>query len=442
MKKLITLFLVLTGIVCSASATDYYVGANTVNDGAGWAIQGQMTDADGDGTYSLIIQVPARVYVDGTDANDKLRMFYFTVFSSSTIDWNYAYRPTGGEKWINNTVSEIAMDENPSSSGGTIGYGSAYGDDTNKNFASALKIEYTPEENKVKATRLIAVASAKNSFSTTTDYLTETSHGSQQYSGKVELTTGGFKFFLRQWGWDYWGRKADSQSDGIWYIVNTDGDNVAVASDGVYNLTADLTNFHWTDPVRVTATISTGTYGKATFCSNYDLDFTGITDVQAYTITGAAANGVLTTAQQTGKVPAGTGLYIEGTSANVPTTLSASSVGTNMLVAGTGAKVSQIDGTKTNFVLTTNKGMSATPKFYKVNSEGNTVVVGKAYLQIPTASVGAREFFWFDDEETTTGLDKVADNKQVAEYYNLSGQRVAQPVKGLYIVNGKKVIIK
>ena len=322
-----------------------------------------MTDADGDGTYSLIIQVPARVYVDGTDANDKLRMFYFTVFSSSTIDWNYAYRPTGGEKWINNTVSEIAMDENPSSSGGTIGYGSAYGDDTNKNFASALKIEYTPEENKVKATRLIAVASAKNSFSTTTDYLTETSHGSQQYSGKVELTTGGFKFFLRQWGWDYWGRKADSQSDGIWYIVNTDGDNVAVASDGVYNLTADLTNFHWTDPVRVTATISTGTYGKATFCSNYDLDFTGITDVQAYTITGAAANGVLTTAQQTGKVPAGTGLYIEGTSANVPTTLSASSVGTNMLVAGTGAKVSQIDGTKTNFVLTTNKGMSATPKF-------------------------------------------------------------------------------
>ena len=26
--------------------------------------------------------------------------------------------------------------------------------------------------------------------------------------------------------------------------------------------------------------------------------------------------------------------------------------------------------------------------------------------------------------------------------YNLAGQRVAQPTKGLYIVNGKKVIIK
>ena len=28
------------------------------------------------------------------------------------------------------------------------------------------------------------------------------------------------------------------------------------------------------------------------------------------------------------------------------------------------------------------------------------------------------------------------------EFYNLAGQRVAQPTKGLYIVNGKKVVIK
>ena len=28
------------------------------------------------------------------------------------------------------------------------------------------------------------------------------------------------------------------------------------------------------------------------------------------------------------------------------------------------------------------------------------------------------------------------------EYYNLAGQRAVNPKKGLYIVNGKKVIIK
>jgi hypothetical protein len=35
-------------------------------------------------------------------------------------------------------------------------------------------------------------------------------------------------------------------------------------------------------------------------------------------------------------------------------------------------------------------------------------------------------------------LSKVEDNN----YYNLNGQRVSQPKKGLYIVNGKKVVIK
>ena len=51
----------------------------------------------------------------------------------------------------------------------------------------------------------------------------------------------------------------------------------------------------------------------------------------------------------------------------------------------------------------------------------------------------------FDDGETTSiqvvngsGLK----NQGSDTYYNLNGQRVAQPTKGLYIVNGKKVIVK
>ena len=43
----------------------------------------------------------------------------------------------------------------------------------------------------------------------------------------------------------------------------------------------------------------------------------------------------------------------------------------------------------------------------------------------------------------TTGIQNV--NRETItnnRYYNLAGQRVAQPTKGMYIVNGKKVIIK
>ena len=44
---------------------------------------------------------------------------------------------------------------------------------------------------------------------------------------------------------------------------------------------------------------------------------------------------------------------------------------------------------------------------------------------------------------TTTGIRTVqGSGLKVNDYYNLAGQRVAQPTKGLYIVNGKTVVIK
>jgi hypothetical protein len=44
-----------------------------------------------------------------------------------------------------------------------------------------------------------------------------------------------------------------------------------------------------------------------------------------------------------------------------------------------------------------------------------------------------------------TGIANVAKSQEQtanSQYFNLAGQRVAQPTKGLYIVNGKKVIVK
>ena len=151
------------------------------------------------------------------------------------------------------------------------------------------------------------------------------------------------------------------------------------------------------------------------------------------------------TIEGVGKVPANTGLYLEGTTASksytVPTTATATAIGDNLMVAGPGTTVNQTADGYTNFILTTNNSASATPKFFKVNSKGNTVAAGKAYLQILSTNVGAREYFWFEDE--TTGIEAAkASQKMNGEFFNLAGQRVAQPTKGLYIVNGKKVIMK
>ena len=86
--------------------------------------------------------------------------------------------------------------------------------------------------------------------------------------------------------------------------------------------------------------------------------------------------------------------------------------------------------------------MKHTPEFRKTTS--GTLAANKAYLAIPTGT-GARALnIVFDDEQETTAIESVAPQTLHMDnvYYNLRGQRVAQPTKGLYIVNGKKVIIK
>ena len=63
----------------------------------------------------------------------------------------------------------------------------------------------------------------------------------------------------------------------------------------------------------------------------------------------------------------------------------------------------------------------------------------RAYFYVPDG-VTARIFI--DGE--TTGVNevrgKMADGR--SDIYNLNGQKVLNPTKGLYIVNGKKMVIK
>lgn len=70
-----------------------------------------------------------------------------------------------------------------------------------------------------------------------------------------------------------------------------------------------------------------------------------------------------------------------------------------------------------------------------------TSAAHKAWLVV-SKSASARSFIGFGDE--TTAIESVVKKAEINDgvYYNLQGQRVDNPTKGLYIVNGKKVIIK
>lgn len=172
-----------------------------------------------------------------------------------------------------------------------------------------------------------------------------------------------------------------------------------------------------------------------TLTSAYALDFTSVSsDLKAYIATEVSGGAVQMT--QVNKVPAGTGLVLKattpGAAVNVPVFDGTSSddVSGNKM-AGSATATTEI-AANAGYILSNGVFQPAT---------AGTLAAGKAYLNIAVSS--ARELVLdFDDE--TTGVDdvrsKMSDGR--SEYFNLAGQRVAQPTKGLYIVNGRKVVIK
>lgn len=83
--------------------------------------------------------------------------------------------------------------------------------------------------------------------------------------------------------------------------------------------------------------------------------------------------------------------------------------------------------------------------FYRLSSTA-TIPANRAYLTsgatVAGATAAAREFFAFD--AAITGIDNVnaQDSEDDVKTFDLQGRRVTNPAKGVYIVNGKKVIMK
>ena len=180
----------------------------------------------------------------------------------------------------------------------------------------------------------------------------------------------------------------------------------------------------------------TPAYNKTTYVTTSALDFSAVDGLKAYVATAANATNVTMTKVED-PVPAGTPLLLIGTAGttyNVPVVTTASAPAGNLLRAGDGTTV--IGGTlKYDYILYTD-GL-----FYRAN-EG-ALAAGKAYLHLDTPA-GARSLNIVFDDEEVTGVNEVRSQKEDvrSEWFDLQGRKVAQPQKGLYIVNGKKIMVK
>jgi hypothetical protein len=147
-------------------------------------------------------------------------------------------------------------------------------------------------------------------------------------------------------------------------------------------------------------------------------------------------------------VPANTGVMVSSTTSGAHTiTLAAggtSVLGTDNLLKPSGdAGITAANMTEADtkfYRLTMHNGSEIGFWWGAADGAAFDLAANKAYLAVPNSAQLSREALWFGDD--VTAIETVKAEKANNEYYNLAGQRVANPTKGLYIVNGKKVIIK
>ena len=189
--------------------------------------------------------------------------------------------------------------------------------------------------------------------------------------------------------------------------------------------------------------ITIGSTGYATYCSRYPLDFSEVSGMKAYIASGfSPSTGKLVLTNVT-EVPAGEGLYLVGEAGTYEVATSETDMMYSNLLKGvtSATTIYPTDGSYTNFILANGKHGVA---FYTI-SEAGELAAGKAYLQLPTASVSevkAISVIFDDDDEDGISSSISAPSLNGEEIYNLQGQRVDKAQKGIFIVNGKKTFIK
>jgi len=185
---------------------------------------------------------------------------------------------------------------------------------------------------------------------------------------------------------------------------------------------------------KFTKTVSAAGYGTMVIPFDAALA-TGID--AAYNLTGVSGTTITTSAAAT--IAANKPVLLEATAGDYEFTATSAAIAatvdesTNGKLIGTYAGTTATAGA-TNYVL---QNGGAGLGFFLITGTDAIVKPFRAYLN---TGVSAPEFLPFGGG--TTGIETVKTAKANNEIFNLAGQRVAQPAKGLYIVNGRKVVMK
>lgn len=200
-----------------------------------------------------------------------------------------------------------------------------------------------------------------------------------------------------------------------------------------------------------------GGNGIKSYTGKYDLDFTG-KDVKAYIVTGYDKDNTIWLTRVM-KVSANTPLVLLG-EANAPYTVPSTEQQTSY--------VNMLRGDANNAVPITKEAdgwinlVLKSGKYVGLSVESTNVPAGSSYLPIPSSIIAASRGEFSNNPQYNFGETEVISIKAIGGeddgttaikhldseidndvWYNLKGQRIDTPTrKGLYIKNGKKVVVK
>lgn len=188
-----------------------------------------------------------------------------------------------------------------------------------------------------------------------------------------------------------------------------------------------------------------GSDGWATLCLDFNAEVPAETKVYTVTAKDETENYLTLRAFETGTIlPANMAVIVKTEALADQLFAETSSTGTDMgdnLLQGV---------TERTAISTLNSGNGIMVLAKKNNNIGfysttaSYLPAHRAYLK-KTASSAPGYTFNFSDDMTTGIGDSVtthAEQQGTAHFYNLAGQHVAQPKGGLYVINGKKIVIK
>ena len=185
-----------------------------------------------------------------------------------------------------------------------------------------------------------------------------------------------------------------------------------------------------------TETVSVSEAGYATYATKYNVEVPNDENVKVMTVKVNDDNSTITLNEVAAKtvIPANTGILVKAPAGNcdfVVTSDKGETLANNDLKAAT-EDVTSVDD---KFFALTKLGEKVG---FAVVKDGVVIPAGKAYLMVENGTPA--KFFGLDGE--ATGINSVKTAKADGAYYTLEGVKTTKPVKGLYIHNGKKIVVK